>query len=87
MSDQAVERYFGGIPANPDIPRLGDLSLPAILGEERRETVFDRVPLPRVHVGFRSPVFGDPRLDALDLAGQILSGGKGSRLQPSARPR
>ena len=24
--------------------------------------------------------FGDPRLDALDLAGQILSGGKGSRL-------
>ena len=25
-------------------------------------------------------MFGDPRLDALDLAGQILSGGKGSRL-------
>ena len=37
-------------------------------------------PLPRVHVGFRAPVFGDTRLDALDLAGQILSGGKGSRL-------
>ena len=36
--------------------------------------------LPRVHVGFRAPVFGDTRLDALDLAGQILSGGKGSRL-------
>ncbi len=76
----AAARYFGGIPANPDIPRLGDLTLPPILGQEVRETVFDRVPLPRVHVGFRSPVFGDPRLDALDLAGQILSGGKGSRL-------
>jgi predicted Zn-dependent peptidase len=38
------------------------------------------VPLPRVHVGYRSPVFGDTGLDALDLAGQILSGGKGSRL-------
>ena len=38
------------------------------------------MPLPRVHVGFRAPAFGDPRLDALDLAGQILSGGKGSRL-------
>ncbi len=38
------------------------------------------MPLPRVHVGYRAPVFGDPRLDALDLAGQILSGGKGSRL-------
>jgi predicted Zn-dependent peptidase len=36
--------------------------------------------LPRVHVGFRAPVFGDRRLDALEMAGQILSGGKGSRL-------
>ena len=76
----AAERYFGAIPANPSIPPLGDLSLPLTLGGELRETVFDRVPLPRVHVGFRSPVFGDPALDALDLAGQILSGGKGSRL-------
>src|SRR6185503_13729539 len=40
----------------------------------------DRVPLPRIHWGFRGPLFGDPRLDALDLAGQILAGGKGSRL-------
>ena len=30
--------------------------------------------------GFRAPVYGDPRLDALEVAGQILSGGKGSRL-------
>jgi len=76
----ATERYFGRIPANPAIPPLGDLSLPPTLGEEHRETVFDRVPLPRIHVGFRAPVFGDPRLDALDLAGQILAVGKGSRL-------
>ena len=76
----AAERYFGRIHANPSIPPLGDLSLPPTLGGERRETVRDRVPLPRIHVGFRAPVFGDPRLDALDLAGQILSGGKGSRL-------
>jgi zinc protease len=75
-----VERYFGGIPANPSIPPVGDLSLPPILGEERRETVRDKVPLPRVYVGFRAPVFGDPRLDALDIASQVLAGGKGSRL-------
>ena len=75
-----TERYFGGIPANPDIPKLGDLSLPAVIGEERRETVYDKVPLPRVHVGFRAPVYGDPRLDALDIAAQVLAGGKGSRL-------
>jgi predicted Zn-dependent peptidase len=76
----AVERYFGGIPANPAIPQLGDHSLPLTLGGEIRETVFDRVPLPRVFIAFRAPAFGDPRLDALDVAGQILAGGKGSRL-------
>jgi predicted Zn-dependent peptidase len=75
-----VERYFGGIPANPSIPPLGDLSLPPTLGGERRETVTDRVPLPRVYFGFRAPAFGDHRLDALDIASQILAGGKGSRL-------
>jgi predicted Zn-dependent peptidase len=76
----AVERYFGAIPANPSIPPLGDLSLPPTLGTEIRETVPDRVPLPRIYVGFRAPVYGDRRLDALDVAGQILAGGKGSRL-------
>jgi predicted Zn-dependent peptidase len=75
-----VERHFGAIPANPSIPRLGDTSLPPILGEERREVVRDRVPLPRVYVGFRAPALPDHRLDALDVAGQILAGGKGSRL-------
>jgi predicted Zn-dependent peptidase len=75
-----TERYFGGIPPNPSIPKLGDLSLPPILGEERRETVHDKIPLPRVYVGFRAPPFGDRRLDALDIAAQILAGGKGSRL-------
>ncbi len=76
----SVERYFGAIPANPAIPTLADLTLPPTLGGEIRETVFDRVPLPRIYVGFRAPVYGDPRLDALDVAGQILAGGKGSRL-------
>jgi predicted Zn-dependent peptidase len=76
-----VETYFGGIPANPNLPvALPDMSLPASIGGEIREIVPDRVPLPRIHWGFRGPVFGDPRLDALDLAGQILAGGKGSRL-------
>ncbi len=75
-----VERYFGGIAPQSSIPRLGDMSLPPSLGGERRETVEDRVPLPRHYFGFRAPVFGDPRLDALEVAAQILAGGKGSRL-------
>src|SRR3954469_16797009 len=75
-----AERYFGRIPRSPGIPRLADLSLPPTLGGERREIVEDRVPLPRVYVGFRAPVFGDRRLDALEIASQIVAGGKGSRL-------
>ena len=76
-----AEHYFGGIPANPNLPvHLPDLSLPASLGGEVREVVPDRVPLPRLYWGMRAPVYGDQRLDALDLAGQILAGGKGSRL-------
>jgi zinc protease len=76
----SVSRYFGAIPPNPSIPPLGDLSLPPTLGEQIREVVMDKVPLPRIYVGFRAPMYGDPRLDALDVAGQILAGGKGSRL-------
>ncbi len=75
-----VDRYFGPIQANPAFPPLPDMSLPEVIGEERRETVEDRVPLARVYVGFRAPVFGDRRLDALDIATQLLAGGKGSRL-------
>jgi predicted Zn-dependent peptidase len=82
--DQArawVRKYFGPIPSNPALPIvLPDMSLPATLGGEIREVIPDRVPLPRMIWGFRSPLFGDPRLEALDIAGQILAGGKGSRL-------
>jgi predicted Zn-dependent peptidase len=75
-----AERYFGPIPANASIPPLPDMQLPPLIGEERRETVEDQVPLARVYLGFRAPAFGDPRLDALDLSTQLLTGGKGSRL-------
>ena len=75
-----ADLYFGPIPANPSFPSLPDMSLPETIGEERREIVEDRVPLPRIFFGFRTPPFGDPRFDALDLASQLLAGGKGSRL-------
>jgi len=75
-----VERYFGEIPSNPAIPSLGDMTLPATIGAETREEVVDRVPLPRHFFGFRAPVLGDPRFDAVEVASQILAGGKGSRL-------
>ena len=75
-----ADRYFGPIPPNPSIPPLPDMSLPPVIGEERREVVEDKVPLPRVCFGFRAPAFGDPRVDAIDVATNLLSGGKSSRL-------
>ena len=76
----AAARYFGPIPANESIVQP---ELPAIaprLGHEHRETVPDDVPLVRVHFGFRCPPYGTRDWDALEVAAQILAGGKGSRL-------
>ena len=75
-----VERYFGEIPASKTIPPLPSFAVAPIIGAERREVVEDRVPLTRHFFGFRAPVMGDPRFDALEVASQILAGGKGSRL-------
>ena len=75
-----VDRYFGALPRGGSIPALPEMSVPATLGGERRKTLTDNVPLPRIYFAYRAPVFGDRRLDALEIGGQILAGGKGSRL-------
>ena len=59
--DPAVLRADPGEPVDP---AAGRKSLPPILGQERREVVEDRVPLPRIFFGFRAPALGDERLDA-----------------------
>ncbi len=75
-----VERYFGPISPNPAIPPFSVEPLPLTLGGERRETVEDRVPLPRIYAAWRAPSLGDRRLYPLEIACQVLAGGKGSRL-------
>jgi predicted Zn-dependent peptidase len=62
------------------VPRFEAPLLPSRIGREVRDVVPDAVPLSRVHFGFRTPPFGSPGFDALEVAGQILAGGKGSRL-------
>jgi predicted Zn-dependent peptidase len=75
---EMVERYFGPIEPHPALPayRLRDPG-PA---SATREVVPDAVPLERVHLGYRSPAFGTRAFDALEVATQILAGGRGSRL-------
>jgi predicted Zn-dependent peptidase len=76
----AVERYFGPIPPNPDLPTVPVPDLAPHIGSEVREVVPDAVPLERVHVGWRMPAYGTREFDALEVGTHILAGGRGSRL-------
>ena len=76
----SAERFFGPIPANPHIIQPPMPTIAPQIGHELREVVPDDVPLTRVHFGFRCPPFGTPEFDALEVCGQILAGGRGSRL-------
>jgi zinc protease len=76
----AVERLFGGIAANPALPSHPDLTIAMSLGGEIRKTVKDKVPDPRIHLAYRAPILSSPDLPALEIACQILAGGRGSRL-------
>ena len=75
---EAVERYFGPIAPNDALPRFRLPATPPMV--PTREVVPDDVPLERVHVGYRCPAFGTREFDALEVATQILAGGRGSRL-------
>jgi zinc protease len=78
---QMVERHFGPIPANPDLPAPPDMSLePFKLGHEVRDLVAGQVPLPRVYLGYRIPVLGTDGFDACEVAGDLLATGRASRM-------
>ncbi len=76
-----VAQYFGSFKRGPDLPRLTVVTPP--ITTEKRITVTDQVELPRVYMAWlTSPAYqaGDAELS---LAGQILGGGKSSRLYKS----
>jgi zinc protease len=73
-----VERYFGSIPRGPALAAPSVVTPP--ITAERRQTVTDRVPFPRVYMGWlTSPVFQPGDAEA-DLLAQVLGGGRSSRL-------
>ena len=78
-----IERHFGPIPANPKLPAPPDVEVAPIIGAETREIVRDRVPLPRVYLAYRMPVFGTSEFDALEVAADLLGTGRASRLYGS----
>jgi len=76
-----IERHFGPIPANPDLPAPPEISLdPFLAGAEVREVLHDQVPLPRVYLAYRIPIFGSESWDALQVACDLLANGRASRL-------
>jgi predicted Zn-dependent peptidase len=76
----AVRRYFGGIPAHGGYPDPPPSDLPPRIGAEQRRMVPDRVPVPRVFVGYRTPPFGSTGFPAVEVLATVLGGGRGSRL-------
>jgi zinc protease len=75
-----IEKHFGPIPANPEIPPGPAIAIDPILGEERRLVVPDQVQLPRIYAAYRMPTLGSDGFDALGVAIDVLGSGRASRL-------
>ncbi|HYM53622.1 MAG TPA: pitrilysin family protein [Candidatus Dormibacteraeota bacterium] len=75
-----IERHFASLAANPALPPAPDVAIPPLMGGERREVVPDRVPLPRVYLAYRMPVFGTDAFEDLSVAADLLGVGRASRL-------
>ncbi len=73
-----AERYFGDIPAGPDVPALPS-GVP-VLETHVRLVLEDRVELPRLYLAWHSPALFDDGDAELDLLGDVLGDGKTSRL-------
>jgi predicted Zn-dependent peptidase len=75
-----IERHFGPIPANEQLPPPPDVAIQPHLGSELRESVVDMCSLPRVYLAHRMPVFGTDAFEALLVAADLLGVGRASRL-------
>jgi zinc protease len=75
-----IERHFGPIAANPNLPPPPSVAIEERIGSDVRVTVPDQVPLPRIYLAHRIPPFGTDGFDAFDVAADILGSGRASRL-------
>ncbi len=76
-----IERAFGRLPTAESIPRNPTVVV-AQRGARRSDVYFD-AKIPLLFAGWHAPETGHPDGEALDLASQILSGGRSSRLYRS----
>ncbi|GAA4020214.1 pitrilysin family protein [Actimicrobium antarcticum] len=76
-----VAKYFGTFKRGPALPKIAVVTPP--ITTERRAVVTDRVELPRVYMAWLTSPAYQPGDAELAIAGQILGGGKSSRLYKS----
>jgi predicted Zn-dependent peptidase len=74
-----IERYFGEIPPRRGAaPAAPDTS--SRLDGERFDLLTDRIQLPRLHLAYSVPAYGERDWYAADLLASVLAAGKASRL-------
>jgi zinc protease len=73
-----VEKWFGEIPRGADVAPIAPPA--ARLTSVTRQTLTDRVRLPRLYLAWLSPRVYAPGDAALDVLASVLTGGKNSRL-------
>ncbi len=73
-----VERWFGAIPRGPEVKRA--TPAPFSLGADSTGVLEDRVQVPRVYDAWHTPKAFAPDDAPLNVAAEILGGGKSSRL-------
>ena len=78
VARQKVEKFYGDIPPGPPLARQG--SWIAKRTGTHRGWAQDRVPQARLYRTWNVPQFGAPEEALLDLAAQVMGGGKTSRL-------
>ncbi len=73
-----VEKWFGDVKAGaPVVP----ITIPGVmLTDVKKQTITDRVQLPRLYLAWLTPPQLAPGDAAMDLVGYVLAGGKNSRL-------
>jgi len=75
---EKVKKYFGDIPSGPPVARQ-DAWIAKRTGTQR-QVAQDRVPQARIYKVWNVPQYGTTEANMLDLASDILSAGKTSRL-------
>jgi zinc protease len=73
-----VEKWFAEIPRGPAVPPIAP---PAVsLTEIKKQTLTDRVQLPRLYLAWHTPAAFAPGDAAMDITASLLTGGKNARL-------